>query len=121
VVPFQALLKKLVSKVEGAEGAIFLDREGEAVQWHARSDAERLRLRAAYLAVVLRCCRASADALALGRIRYLLIDYEGARLVAEEVEGGYFVVIELSNSANLGQALYRMGPAVEDLRREIGV
>jgi predicted regulator of Ras-like GTPase activity (Roadblock/LC7/MglB family) len=118
-VPFQDILRELVSSVEGAGGAIFLDADGEAVQWFAKSDAERLKLRAAYTAVMVQSCRAAARSLKLGRMNYLMIDYDGARLLAQEIESGYFIVLELDASSTVGQALYRLEPAVARLRREV--
>ena len=117
--PFQAILKDLVSSVDGAEGAIFLDIDGEAVQWYAKGDAERLKLRAAYTAVIVQSCQAVSKNTDLGRMLHLIIEYEGARLLVGEVENGYFVVLELSTTANLGQALYRMQPAIARLRHAV--
>ena len=116
---FQAILKNLVSSVEGAEGAIFLDVDGEAVQWYAKGDAERLKLRAAYTAVIVQSCRAVSKSTDLGQMLHLMLEYESARLLVQEVESGYFVVLELSTTANLGQALYRMQPAIARLRRAV--
>lgn len=117
--PFRSILIDLVSSVEGAEGAIFLDAEGEAVQWYAKRDDERLRLRAAYVAVTAQSFRVVSAGLNLGRTLYLMLDYEGAKLLVQEVESGYFIMLELSASANLGQALYRIKPAVARLRSQI--
>jgi predicted regulator of Ras-like GTPase activity (Roadblock/LC7/MglB family) len=118
-VAFTALLKELVCGVEGGEGAIFLDADGEAVQWYSKAAGERLRLRAAYIAVMLQACQAAAQRLELGGLQHMVIEYDGAKFVIEEIERGYFIILELSQSANVGQALYHIKPAVEALRREI--
>lgn len=117
--PFTALLKELVSSVEGGEGAIFFDKDGEAVQWYSKDDGERLRLRAAYIAVVLQACQATTARLDLGQMNRMVIDYAGAKFVIETLEHGYFVLLELNRSANIGQALYHIKPAVAALRRQI--
>ncbi|MFP5262742.1 MAG: roadblock/LC7 domain-containing protein [Blastocatellia bacterium] len=117
--PFKALLKELVSSVEGATGAIFLASDGEAVQWYSADDGERLQLRAAYITVVLQGCRNSAERLALGDTRHLVLEYETASFIVQQLDGGYCVMLELDASANLGQALYRTQPIVAHLRREI--
>jgi predicted regulator of Ras-like GTPase activity (Roadblock/LC7/MglB family) len=118
-VPFASLLKELVSSVEGADGAIFLDSDGEAVQWFAAASGERLRLRAAYVSVMLRACRASAARLNIGNISSVILEYEGARFVVEELDRGYLLLLELGPSANIGQAIHRIQPAVASLRREL--
>ena len=116
---FESILRDLVLSVDGAEGAIFLEADGEAVQWYSKSDADRLRLRAAYLAVLVQACRASVARLGLGNGVRLTIEYEGARFLTEEVDQGYFIVLELKPSSNLGQAILRMIPAASHLRTAI--
>jgi predicted regulator of Ras-like GTPase activity (Roadblock/LC7/MglB family) len=118
-VPFASLLKELVSSVDGAHGAIFLESDGEAVQWFTEADGELLRLRAAYLSVMLRAYRAAAARLKLGDISSVILEYDGARFVVEELERGYILILELGPTANIGQAIYRIQPAVASLRREL--
>lgn len=117
--PFASLLKKLVSSVDGADGAIFLDSDGEAVQWFTEADGERLRLRAAYVSVIVRVCKTSAARLNVGRISALVLEYDGARFVVEELDRDYILILELGPSANIAQAVYRIRPAAASLRREI--
>jgi predicted regulator of Ras-like GTPase activity (Roadblock/LC7/MglB family) len=118
-VPFEAILQELVSDVEGATGAILLDADGEAVIWYTPGSSERLRLRAAYIAVAVQSCRLSSARLGIGPVTEMIIQYDGAQLVVKELEEGYFFVLELNSSANLGQALKRVQPAVASLRREM--
>ena len=116
---FKALLKEIVSKVEGAEGAIFLDSQGEAVEWYSLADGEQLRLRAAYLAVVFQACKGLHSRLELKAIRYLSLEYEGAVFIIQDIEDDYFFMIELNYSANFAQALFKIQSAVAALRREL--
>lgn len=114
-----SLLKKLVAQVEGATGAIILEADGEAVRWYAVVDSDRLRLRGAYVAVVLKACRATASSAERGDTRSLLLKYDRSCLVVREIDRDCFVVLELGPSANIGQALFRLEPIVTDLRGEI--
>ena len=116
---FKLLLEELVSNVRGAEGAIFLDAEGEAVEWYTNGNGERLRLRAAYVAVVLQAARAVASRLNAGKTNHLVLCYDGAKFIIDELESGYFLVLELNTSANIGEAQYRIQPTAAKLRREI--
>jgi predicted regulator of Ras-like GTPase activity (Roadblock/LC7/MglB family) len=117
-VPFRELLKQLVDGVEGASGAVLLESAGEAVQWHAVDErqVERLRLRSAYVAVVLQNSRAIAERIEAGRAAYLVLQYDGVSFIAQVIERDYFVVVELCSSANIGQALYRLQPIIDRLR-----
>jgi predicted regulator of Ras-like GTPase activity (Roadblock/LC7/MglB family) len=119
-VPFRELLKQLVAGIEGASGAVLLESAGEAVQWHAADErqVERLRLRSAYVAVVLQNSRVIAARTAAGETAHLVLQYDGVSFIAQAVEHDYFVVIELRPSANIGQALYRLQPMIASLRRQ---
>lgn len=118
---FVELLSDLVSAVDGATGAIFLDEDGEAVQWYPPDESELLRLKAAYLAVVVQSFRTSTARLGLGRMARMAVQYQGAQFaIAEIEEGGYFLVLELRPSANLAQCSGRLASAVAGLQQEIG-
>ena len=112
-------LKKLVRQVEGATGAIVLEADGEAVQWYAIEDSDRLRLRSAYVAVVVKACQTSASRAALGGLKGMILNYDRCSLVVREIESDCFVVLELGPTANIGQALFRLDPVVRELRHEI--
>ncbi len=114
-----SVLAELVSQVEGATGAILVAADGEAVQWHPPADGERLRLRGAYLAVALQGWRASAVREKVGAMRCLVLEYEGSSFAAQEVDSDCFVVLEVAASANIGQAVFRVGLAAAKLRIEI--
>jgi predicted regulator of Ras-like GTPase activity (Roadblock/LC7/MglB family) len=119
--PFRDLLKQLVDRIEGASGAILIESAGEAVQWHIvdEKQEERLRLRSAYVAVVLQNSRALAKRIEAGQAAYIVLQYDGASFVAQIVERDYFVVVELRPSANIGQAVFYMQPIVEGLRQRL--
>ena len=120
--PFQKLLKQLVDGVEGASGAILLESAGEAVQWYAVDErmAERLRLRSAYVAVMLQNSRALAARTDAGEVAHLVLQYDGVSFIAQAIERDYFIVLELYAWANVGQAIYRLQTAIEGLRRALG-
>ena len=116
---FDSILKEAVLAVDGATGAIFLDIGGEAVQWYASRDPDRLRLRAAYLAVVVQTCRSSCSKLKLGSISRTVLEYDGAWLITEEIDASYFIVLELGSSANIAKAMTQLSVTTGILRQEI--
>ena len=115
----ESILSKLVSDVEGATGAIILAADGEAVQWHAKTDGEQLRLRGAYVAVTVQTYRESIARKELGAMRGLVLEYEGSGFVAREIDHDCFIAIELDAAANIGEAMFRLGPAATKLRNEL--
>jgi len=113
------LLNELVSSVEGATGAIIVAVDGEAVGWGASSFNERLRLRGAYAAFVMQTFRAAAGRAGLGHLKHLVVEYNGATLVAQEIDNDCSLVLELNATANVGRAVYRIQAAAPKLRHEI--
>jgi predicted regulator of Ras-like GTPase activity (Roadblock/LC7/MglB family) len=116
---FKSILEKLVSSLPGVQGALLLEADGESVAWCSKGDPELLRLRGAYIAVMLRTSETAAREFSFGTVEHLAISYEGASLLAQLVGGGYFVVLEMEPLANLGEAQYRLKPFVELLRVEL--
>lgn len=111
------LLEELAT-IEGATGAILLEGAGEAIRWHS-PNAERLRLRGAYVGVVLKSCRATAVRAKLGGLSCLTLAYDGAGFIAQDIDDDCFVVLELSPTACVGRALFCIKPLIDKLRCEI--
>ena len=114
-----SLLDELVSSVEGATGAIIVAVDGEAIQWSASEQTDRLRLRAAYAAVAMQAFRAAAARAGLGRPQHLVVEYDGATLIAQKIDDDCSVVLELKPNATVGRAVYRMQEVAAQLRYEI--
>lgn len=115
----ESLLEELVSSLQAATGAIVLEADGESVGWYA-IDGERLRLRGAYLSVLLQSCVNSPGISTLGSTLELVLEYEGAKLVVSKINDDSFIVLELSSASNIAEAIFRLGPVVEQLRDEFG-
>jgi len=107
-VPFTNLLRGLVSSVEGATGALVVAADGEAVQWHSRTDDERLRLRSAYLVNALQGYRAATIRMNVGELGHLVISYDGASFVVHALNLDYYLLLEMDSLANVARAVYRI-------------
>ena len=114
-----SLLDELVECVEGATGAIIVAVDGEAIGWSASEESERLRLRSAYVAVVMQAFRAASGRAGLGHLKRLVVEYQGATLIAQEIDLDCSVILELKFGAGVSRAIYRMQNAVVRLREEI--
>lgn len=114
-----SLLNELVEGVEGASGAILVAVDGEAVGWSASDESERLRLRCAYVAVVMQTFRAASGRAGLGHLQRLVVEYQGATLIAQEIDIDCSVILELKCGASVSRAIYRVQNAVAKLREEI--
>ena len=114
-----SLLNELVSSVDGATGAIIVAVDGEAIQWGASAQTDRLRLRSAYVAVVMQAFRGAAARAGLGHPRYLVVEYDGATIIAQEIGDDCSVVLELKSNVSVGRTLNQMETVVAKLRQEI--
>lgn len=121
MVLIDSILDELVSSVDGATGAIIVALDGEAVQWGASEQSERLRLRGAYVAVVMQAFRAAAARAGFGHLHHLAVEYDGATLITQEIDNDCSVILELKPNASIGRAVYRMQTAAARLRDEISV
>lgn len=121
MVLIDSLLNELVSSVDGATGAIIVAVDGEVIQLCASSDTERLRLRGTYAALVMQTFRAAAARAGLGRLQHLVVEYNGATLIALEIDDDCSLVLELKPNAGVGRAVYRMQTVEARLRDEITV
>lgn len=115
--PFTKLLEHLVSSVDGATGALILEADGEAVQWYSPTNGELLRLRSAYLVTVLASCRSTTSRMKLGELGHLVVSYDGASFVIQELSRGYYLLLEMNALANVANAAYRLTQALPDARR----
>jgi predicted regulator of Ras-like GTPase activity (Roadblock/LC7/MglB family) len=111
-------LNELILTVEGATGTIIVAGDGEAIQWCATTEVERLRLRGAYVAVVMHTFRTAASRANLGRLKHFVVNYDGASLVAYEIDEDCCVVLELKPRETLGKVIYQLGTAARKLRDE---
>ena len=116
--PLKLLLKELVDAVAGATGAMLLASDGEVIEWYASDNGERLRLRGAYVAVLVQSSRALALRTRLTADCFIVC-YQGASFVAREVERDCFLVLELNASANVGPAVYHVEPMAARIYREL--
>lgn len=117
--PFRVILQNLVESIDGAESAIMVESDGEAVQWFTEGDIEQLRLRAAYVVIAALALRDSISHLGAKKQEPVLIEYDGASFLVEDLDKSYLLILELTPSANIAQATKKFLPIAEQLRREI--
>ena len=96
-----------------------LESDGEAVDWHPRPDADRLRLRGAYLALAFEQARATSESLGRRSLQSMVLEYEGASLIIAHLDRNYSLALELEPGANIGQAIYRIQPAIASLKQAL--
>lgn len=117
--PFKTLLKTLVERVPGAQGAIIADWEGEAVDQVGIMDDYDLRVIGAHKGVVLHNMRDVVDRLGDDDLREIVITTKLAQTLIMPVTKDYYLVLTLDRSDMLGRALMEARRCVQALYQEI--
>ncbi len=117
---FNYLLTNLLVDVPQAVGAIFVDPEGEAVEWVTRhNDPFDLKVEGAYHSIFMRQLEDVTTSIRAGTIESLVL--EGSRLVTltQALPGGYYVVLVVDRYGSRAHALHRLRRAAEVIAKEI--
>ena len=118
--PFNYLLTNLLVDVPQAVGAIFVDPEGEAVEWVTRhNDPFDLKVEGAYHSIFMRQLERLTSSVDAGTIDSFVL--EGSRLVTltQALPDGYYVVLVVDRGGSRAHALHRLRRAAEVIAKEI--
>jgi predicted regulator of Ras-like GTPase activity (Roadblock/LC7/MglB family) len=122
-VAFQKILREMLQGVPGAIGAVFLDREGEAVDLFAEDvfeiGSEGLRALGAYSGIFLSNVRRACKQIDGGEPMRLTIDFDNAKVLSCDLKEGYYLVLVIANDANEGVAAERLRRCRDRLIAEI--
>jgi predicted regulator of Ras-like GTPase activity (Roadblock/LC7/MglB family) len=118
--PFNYLLTNLLVDVPEAVGAIFLDGEGEAVEWVTRhNDPFDLKVEGAYHSIFVRRLAVIASTGHHGELKYFVIKGDALTALTHTLPDGYYLVLILDRPGFLGKAVFYLEHAAEVLGREL--
>lgn len=117
---FQYLLNNLLVDVPGAQGAIFLDYEGEAIEFVSRrATPYELKLEGAYHGIFLRQATRLATLMGAGGMERLAIGGTKMHVMSRALKAGYYVVLVLEPGSSLALAGAALARASDAFNREI--
>ena len=117
---FQYLLNNLLVDVPGAQGAIFLDPEGESVEHVSRrATPYELKLEGAYHGIFLRQAARLVDLMGAGGLERLAIGGTEMRVMSRALKDGYYLVLVMEPGASVAIAGAALAKASEAFNREI--
>ncbi len=118
--PFNYLLTNLLVDVPSALGAIFVDAEGEAIDWVSRQgDPFGLKVEGAYHTIFDRELAGISDRLAGEVFAYTVAGKELSALT-HVLPGNYYVVLVIERGSLHAVAMYHLERAAQVLSRELG-
>ncbi len=122
VVPFQRLLKDLVTRAAGARGAVFCDHEGEFVHLVIQDPAlthYELRCVGAHLAATWLALQSGSALGGAGGLVELKVGCDGGALLCHGLRDGYYLVLLLAHGAATAPAAFEMRRVAEAVSREL--
>ena len=115
--PFKGILKDLVDRVKGAQGAILLDWEGEAVDHYAVISEYDIKFIGAHMGILLyNLNKRLSEELGDDDIKGVTIDLGKKRFAIYPVDKDYFAVLVLSPEAVSGLVRHEIEATIKAIR-----
>jgi predicted regulator of Ras-like GTPase activity (Roadblock/LC7/MglB family) len=112
------ILKDLISSVQGASAAIFLDGDGEAIA-HAGQTSRDIKLLGAWKEIHLDRIKEITNRLGLGTVSAVLFSLdEGNELIAPVMED-YCLILFMSSYTDIRLAMQELPQAIERIKKDI--
>lgn len=117
--PFKGILKGLVDRVKGVQGAILLDWEGEAVDQYAVISDYDIKFIGAHMGILLfNLKRRLEEELGDGDIKGITIELDKKRFAIYPVDKDYFAVLVLSPESVSGLVRHEIEKTVKAIREQ---
>lgn len=118
--PFNYLLTNLLVDVPEAVGAIFLDEEGETVDFVTRhGEPFDLKVEGAYQGIFTRLLSTTAAAVGIGRIESFIVEARELATLTHILPAGYYVVLVARRPVARARAQHFLARTAALLAREI--
>ena len=112
------ILDNLITSVEGARAAIFLDNDGEAIA-QAGTMTVDIKLLGAWKEIHLDHIKQITERLGLGTVHAVLFSLDESTELIAPVSNDYCLLLLLSPYANLSVAMARLRVAIDELVADI--
>lgn len=112
--PFQRILERILS-LDGVEGVVFLDCEGETIFCFGNYETEKLKLLGAHQSVLL------GKTLKLGWTanRTIVTVFDRRTVLTQSLRDGYFLSVVFSRELNPAYVQHRFQETYEALEKEL--
>jgi hypothetical protein len=119
--PFHYLLTNLLADVPDAIGAIFLDPEGEAVEWVSQRscDPYELKVEGAYHSIFKRQLEEASRSAEVGPVRSYIFAGRNLMTLTQALPDGYYVLLVVRRSCSPAIASYHLRRAARALAHEL--
>jgi len=117
---FREILKKVVSDVDGAIGAVLMGYDGISIDDFIQEDlSDDIQLLAVEYTSIIKEVRRAVEVLKTGQMEELSLATDQSRIVIRIVNEDFFVLLALSADGNFGKARYLLKRSVPLLREAL--
>jgi len=118
--PFRDILRGLVEKVEGGEGAVIMGYDGIAIDEYINEDVTLdVQLLSVEYATLLKEIKRTVEVLKTGEMDEISITTGLSRIIVRPVNADFFVVLVLNKEGNFGKGRYLLKRDVPKLRDQL--
>jgi predicted regulator of Ras-like GTPase activity (Roadblock/LC7/MglB family) len=118
---FDYLLTNLLVDVPHALGAVFVDPEGEAVEWVTRhGDPYELKIEGAYHSIFMRQLHRLSAVAGAGAVSSVVLAGTSLTTLTQALPDGYHVVLVVDREGSPAQALHQLRKAARMFAQELG-
>ncbi|MCK5237559.1 MAG: hypothetical protein KAR06_11345 [Deltaproteobacteria bacterium] len=118
--PFKRILRELSERV-GADGAIMLDWEGEAVDSFSNSEKLELDAIGAHKGIILNMIQqVSMKSSAAEDVQSIGISTNDYKIAIAVIKDGYYILLVMSKNKPLGKAFFEARKSAKELLKEMG-
>jgi len=120
---FKKPLEDIIERTDGCLGALIMGTDGIAVEKALSPEGNDANLDVAaaeFTSLVRNAQRTGGDS-GLGRLRELVVSYEGATVVMRLLGYEYFIVLMLRPDGNIGRSRFELRKAELELAKEFAI
>lgn len=117
--PFRKILTDVVSSVDGAVAALFVDRHGETVQIVGDLPAWDMKVIGAYQGIFLTRLEAACATFDDAPPRRLKVEWQRSLILNQAIDDEYYLVLVLRTGSNEGLAWRALGKGRKRLLEEM--
>ena len=127
--PFAVILQRAMDRIPGAIGGTLAAGDGETVDFHltpdgggeSRLDETEWQILTAHHGVLLGHIRAALRTFHVGDPQTFVVSHQGMHVLLSAIDDEYFALVAVDGAQPVAPAIYHLGRAMVDLRREMGL